>query len=105
MKLNIKAFAVTFGLFWGLGLFLCTWWIIFFDGATGQATMIGAVYRGYNISPTGSFIGLAWGLVDGLIGGAIFAWLYNWLVDRLKSAAQQADIHRGIGTKNPSASS
>jgi len=47
--------------------------------------MIGAVYRGYNISPTGSFIGLAWGLVDGLIGGAIFAWLYNCLVDRLKS--------------------
>ncbi len=68
-------------------LFLCTWWIIFFDGATGQATMIGAVYRGYNISPIGSFIGLAWGLVDGLIGGAIFAWLYNYLVDRFQSAA------------------
>jgi len=68
-------------------LFLCTWWIIFFDGATGQATMIGAVYRGYNISPIGSFIGLAWGLVDGLIGGAIFAWLYNCLVDRFQSAA------------------
>ena len=68
-------------------LFLCTCWIIFFDGATGQATMIGAVYRGYNISPIGSFIGLAWGLVDGLIGGAIFAWLYNCLVDRFQSAA------------------
>ena len=49
--------------------------------------MIGAVYRGYNISPTGSFIGLIWGLFDGLIGGAIFAWLYNWLVDRFQSTA------------------
>ena len=29
MKLNIKAFAVAVGLFWGLLLFLCTWWIIF----------------------------------------------------------------------------
>jgi hypothetical protein len=87
MKLNIKAFAIAVGLFWGVLLFLCTWWIIFFDGATGQATVIGAVYRGYNISPIGSFIGLAWGLVDGLIGGAIFAWLYNWLVDRFQTAA------------------
>jgi hypothetical protein len=87
MKLNIKAFAITLGLFWGLCLFLCTWWIILFDGATGQATMLSAVYRGFNISATGSFIGLAWGLVDGLIGGAIFAWLYNWLVDRFQSAA------------------
>jgi hypothetical protein len=87
MKLNIKAFAIAVGLFWGLLLFLCTWWIIFFDGATGQTTMIGAVYRGFNISAAGSFIGLAWGLVDGLIGGAIFAWLYNWLVDRFQSAA------------------
>ena len=87
MKLNIKAFAFTVGLFWGLCLFLCTWWIILFDGATGQATMISALYRGYNISPTGSIIGLAWGLVDGLIGGAIFAWLYNWLVGRFQSAA------------------
>ena len=86
MKLNIKAFAIAVGLLWGLLLFLCTWWIIFFDGATEQTTMIGAVYRGYNISPTGSFIGLAWGLVDGLVGGAIFAWLYNWLVDRFQSA-------------------
>ena len=87
MKLNIKAFAIAVGLFWGLGLFLCTWWIILLDGATAQTTMIGAVYRGYNISPSGSFIGLAWGLVDGLIGGAIFAWLYNWLVDRFQAAA------------------
>ncbi len=87
MKLNIKAFATTVGLLWGLGLFLCTWWIILFDGATGQATMISAIYRGFNISPSGSFIGLAWGLGDGLIGGAIFAWLYNWLVDRFQTAA------------------
>ena len=29
MKLNIKAFAIVVGLFWGLGIFPCTWWIIF----------------------------------------------------------------------------
>ena len=81
MKLNIKSFALTCGLVWGFALFLLTWWIIAFDGATGEPTLIGRLYRGYSISPAGSFIGLAWAFGDGLIGGAIFAWLYN-LVSR-----------------------
>jgi len=77
MKLNVKAFAIACGLVWGLGLFLLTWWVIAFDGATGEITPIGRLYRGYNISPAGSIIGLIWALVDGAIGGAVFAWLYN----------------------------
>jgi len=85
MKLNIKAFSLTCGLFAGLGLFLLTWWIILFDGSTTGLTFIGRIYRGYSISMTGSFIGLAWGFIDGLISGAIFAWLYNFLADRLKT--------------------
>lgn len=85
MKLNIKAFALTFGLFWGVGLFLLTWWIIAFDGATGEITLIGRLYRGYNISPVGSIIGMAWAFADGLISGAIFAWLYNLITVRISS--------------------
>jgi hypothetical protein len=82
MTLNIKAFALTCGLLWGFGLFFLTWWVLFFEGATGEPTMIGLVYRGFNISPMGSVIGLAWALVDGTVGGAIFAWLYNRLAGR-----------------------
>ena len=82
MKLNVKAFSLTSGIIWGLGLFLLTWWIIAFDGATGEPTLIGRVYRGYTLSPAGSFIGLIWALVDGMIGGAIFAWLYNLISAR-----------------------
>ena len=77
MKLNVRAFALVCGLLWGIGLFLLTWWIIIFEGATGEATFIGRLYRGYNISPVGSLIGLVWAFIDGLIWGAIFAWLYN----------------------------
>lgn len=84
MKLNVKAFSLAFGLVWGLGLFFLTWWIIAFDGATGEPTIIGRLYRGYNISPMGSVIGLAWATIDGLIGGAIFAWLYNFITTRTK---------------------
>jgi hypothetical protein len=79
VKFDVKACALTCGLIWGLGLFVLTWWIMAFDGSTGEVTFIGRLYRGYTISPTGSVIGLAWGFVDGAIGGAIFAWLYNRL--------------------------
>ena len=79
MRLDVRAFALTCGLVWGLGLFVLTWWIIAFEGASGDVTLIGRVYRGYSISAAGSFIGLAWGLVDGFVGGAVFAWLYNRL--------------------------
>ena len=82
MKLNVKAFSLTCGIVWGLSLFLLTWWIIAFDGATGEPTLIGRLYRGFNISPTGSFIGFIWAFVDGLIGGAILAWLYNLISTR-----------------------
>ena len=85
MKINIKAFSLTCGLFMGIGLFLITWWIILFEGASGTPTLIGRVYLGYNISPIGSIIGLAWAFFDGIIGGAIFAWLYNILNQKFKS--------------------
>ena len=83
MKLNVKAFTLTCALLWGLGLFFLTWWIIAFDGATGEVTLIGRLYRGYSISPVGSVIGLIWAFFDALIGGAIFAWLYNLLASRI----------------------
>ena len=82
MKLNVKAFALTCGLVWGFGLFLLTWWIIAFEGSTREITLIGQVYRGFNISPLGSVFGLIWALIDGTIGGAIFAWLYNLIASR-----------------------
>lgn len=82
MKLNVKALALACGIFWGLSLFLITWWIILFEGISGDCTFIAYVYRGYNLSPVGSLIGLVWAFFDGLIGGAIFGWLYNWLCGR-----------------------
>ncbi len=80
MRLSVRTLSLTSGILWGLGLFFITWWIIFFDGITYEPTFIGKIYRGYNISPLGSVIGLAWGLVDGLICGAIFAWVYNYIL-------------------------
>jgi hypothetical protein len=80
MKLDVKAFAWTFGLMWGFGVFFLTWWVILFEGSTHDLLVLGHLYRGYDVSPLGSVIGLAWGLADGGLGGAFFAWLYNKLV-------------------------
>lgn len=77
MRLDVKSLALTCGLVWGLGLFCLTWWIIAFDGSTGEGMGIGRVYRGYTISPGGSLVGMGWAFFDGLIGGAVFAWLYK----------------------------
>ena len=88
MKLNVKAFALACGIIWSLGLFILTWWIISFDGATGEPTLIGKCYRGYTISPIGSVIGMVWGLADGLVGGAVFAWLYNLIAGKDSTQAK-----------------
>ena len=86
MNLQVKSFSLACGIFWGLGVFTLTWWIIAFDGITREPTILGLVYRGFNISPTGSIIGLAWAFVDGLICGALFAWLYNTVAARRRTS-------------------
>jgi hypothetical protein len=88
MRLNVWAFALTSGILWGLGVFFLTWWIIAFMGPTHDPIVLGYVYRGYDVSPIGSVIGLAWALVDGFVCGAIFAWLYNLIAS---SGSRQGD--------------
>ncbi len=80
MKLNVLAFALTCGLVWGLGVFCLAWWVMAFEGATGDPMVLGHIYRGFNVSPLGSVIGLVWALFDGFITGALVAWVYNRLV-------------------------
>lgn len=89
MRLNIWAFGFTCALVWGIGLFFLTWWVIAFEGATGESTFLGLLYRGYNISPAGSVIGLIWAFADGLVGGLVFAWLYNVLATRFPGARER----------------
>lgn len=79
MKIDVKAFAIACGLVFGFAIFFVTWWLMLLNGITGAKTVIGTVYLGYNISPLGSLIGLAWGFVDGLFFGGLVAWLYNRL--------------------------
>jgi len=83
MKLNVKAFALAGGLVWGFNWFALTWWMMLFDGATHEITIIGRMYRGWNLSPAGSLVALLWGFLDGFLLGLMVAWLYNTLAPRL----------------------
>ncbi len=87
MKLNVKAFAFTCALVWGLGVFALAWWVIAFDGAGGNVPLLGLMYRGFTFTPMGSVIGLLWALPDGLLLGALVAWLYNRLSAATSSPA------------------
>lgn len=86
MRLHVRAFALTCALLGGIALFLFTWFIIVFIGASQETTVFGKYFAGYRISPAGSLFGLIWGFVDGLVGGLIFAWLYNALLGRFRPA-------------------
>ncbi len=83
--LSVRAMAIAAAIFWGGAVFLTTWWLILFDGATGETLFLGRIYFGYSVSPLGSVVGLLWGLVDGAISGAVLAWLYNVALLRFAS--------------------
>ncbi|MEJ2230117.1 MAG: hypothetical protein P8X46_02895 [Nitrospirales bacterium] len=57
MKLNVKAFALACAVLWGFGVFILTWWLIAFEGATEEPTWLGKVYWGYTVSPVGVRMG------------------------------------------------
>ena len=77
MKLNVKAFSLTCGIVWGLGIFILAWWVIVFDVQGGAVPLLSLHYRGFTFTPVGSVIGLLWAFPDGLVLGALIAWLYN----------------------------
>lgn len=82
MKLNIKAFALSCGILWAVGVFCLTWWLIMLEGEPAGC-LLNRMYKGYTMTPAGSLIGAIWGFFDAAIGGAIFAWLYNVLAGKM----------------------
>lgn len=77
--LNAKALGLTGGILWGASMFVFTL-IAFYTGYSADfMKLMTAVYPGYDLSVTGSFIGLAYGFVDAFVGCYIFGWLYNKL--------------------------
>ena len=82
MKFDVKAFALTCGIFLGLAVCVSVWLILLFDFFPPDIiNTIGKYYIGLDVSILGSFIGLVYGFIDGSIGGLLFAWIYNKFVN------------------------
>ena len=68
MKLDVKAMALTLGLFWGAAMLLA-----------GVAYVISGGYAEAFLDVMASvgdvIVGTLYGLVDGAVGGAVIAWL------------------------------
>jgi len=87
MRLNVIAFALAFGIWWGVGLFIATWWLIATGAEPTAGMLINRFYIGYDLTPLGSLVGLIWAFVCGTICGGILAWLYNVFCARLSAGA------------------
>lgn len=51
MNLNVLAFALAFGVWWGGGVFVATWWLLTQGGDTTAPTLLDHFYYGYSLTP------------------------------------------------------
>lgn len=76
-KLNPTKLGFAAGILWGLTLFVMTWISMYTGWAMFWLSMWMDVYPGYDLSITGTFIGLVYGFIDAFVALFIFGWLYN----------------------------
>jgi hypothetical protein len=79
MKLDVKAFALAWGISFGV-YFALLGWISAFGWGEGLVSLLSGFYIGYAPGLVGGIIGGVWAFFDAAIGGVIFALVYNWLV-------------------------
>ncbi len=75
-KLNVRKFAVAWGVSCAIGVLLLGW-VAIAGWGTEMVNVMSSVYIGYSPSFFGAIIGAVWAFFDGAIGGAIIAWIYN----------------------------
>lgn len=81
MKLNVKAMALTCGIFWAVTVLIVASLYCYNGYGTAFIRVIDSIYPGYDAGKSVGevAIGTAYAFVDGLVGGAIFTWIYNKL--------------------------
>lgn len=74
---------ILLGLFFGLGIFLSTNYLILKGGSIvgPHLALLGQFFIGYEVTFVGSLIGLGYGLVFGFFVGYSFSRLYNWIAN------------------------
>lgn len=81
LRLNARAWGISFGLLGGLGLLLATLFLVVKGGDhVGQhLELLGVYFPGYRVTTGGAFIGFVYGFVLGYGVGRIIGEVYNRL--------------------------
>lgn len=79
LRLNARAWGISFGLLGGLGLFLATMILVIKGGVhVGEHLGLLAVFfPGYRVTAAGAFVGFVYGFVTGYGVGRIIGGVYN----------------------------
>jgi ABC-type Fe3+ transport system permease subunit len=90
LRLNAMIYGLVTGLVLGLGIFICTNWLILNGGEVvgPHLNLLGQFFIGYRVTFVGSLIGFAYGFGFGFLIAYFIARLYNRLVD-LKEGQRQ----------------
>lgn len=80
VKLDVIGFGVIVGCAWGSSILLLSLVSRASQRADGAVQLFAKVYRGFDKTPLGGFIGAAWGFCDGAVSGLLIAWIYNKII-------------------------
>ncbi|KPK33538.1 MAG: hypothetical protein AMS24_00660 [Chlamydiae bacterium SM23_39] len=74
--LNIKSFALSLGITWGLSMIFLGW-VAALGWGVSLVELFSSFYVGFSATFIGGIIGGLWGFVLGMIIGAVIAFFYN----------------------------
>ncbi len=82
LRLHAKSVGLVLGLFFGLGIFVATNWLVIKGGEPvgPHLALLSHYFIGYRVSFFGSLIGFAYGFALGTLSGALMSWIYNMIV-------------------------
>ncbi|HEY0972501.1 MAG TPA: hypothetical protein VGE02_16140 [Gemmatimonadales bacterium] len=81
LRLNARAWGISVGLLFGLGLFIATNVLVFRGGETvgPHLGLLSMFFPGYSVSLVGSLIGFVYAFVVGYLAGRLIGVVYNRL--------------------------
>jgi hypothetical protein len=84
LRLNARAWGISFGLVAGLGLFGATLFLVLKGGEDvgRHLQLLANFFPGYRVTTAGAFVGLVYGFVCGYGVGRLIGAVYNRLLDR-----------------------
>lgn len=84
LRINARAWGISFGLLFGLGLFVATNVLVLKGGEVvgPHLSLLGVFLPGYSVSFAGSLIGFVYMFVIGYVFGRLIGEVYNLLARR-----------------------